>query len=302
MGSPKKVEGPQYPFLVKQGSLCNLTLDEFTIGKSINNLGELFKNVISAEECLIMQNPSSSSSSSSSPPIFHGNPNISGALAKQTIDDVWNDIACQEHANTMKSHLPPADMSTIGEITLEEYLIQTGALNAAGNQEGFVQNPVPLMAKVDQHMVREWQQQEVLLPMPVQAIVGSNFQVSENGFENKMMDLGYLEKQLKMTAPTQAVAKYSDSQTETGKMRVFTDERMAKTVERRQRRMIKNRESAARSRARKQAYTNQLQHNVLQLQTTNNRLRKRKEVNTLLNSISISAPRHQLRRTSSTEF
>ncbi|KAL2644151.1 hypothetical protein R1flu_011738 [Riccia fluitans] len=47
-----------------------------------------------------------------------------------------------------------------------------------------------------------------------------------------------------------------------------------KTVERRQRRMIKNRESAARSRARKQAYTVELEAEVTQLKEENNKLKR----------------------------
>eukprot|EP00246_Nothoceros_aenigmaticus_P017817 TRINITY_DN895_c0_g1_i2.p1 TRINITY_DN895_c0_g1~~TRINITY_DN895_c0_g1_i2.p1 ORF type:complete len:479 (-),score=97.09 TRINITY_DN895_c0_g1_i2:919-2262(-) len=47
-----------------------------------------------------------------------------------------------------------------------------------------------------------------------------------------------------------------------------------RVVERRQRRMIKNRESAARSRARKQAYTVELEAEVTQLKEENMRLRK----------------------------
>ncbi|XP_073385619.1 bZIP transcription factor 46 isoform X3 [Physcomitrium patens] len=50
-----------------------------------------------------------------------------------------------------------------------------------------------------------------------------------------------------------------------------------KVVERRQRRMIKNRESAARSRARKQAYTVELEAEVSQLKEENMRLRKQQE-------------------------
>eukprot|EP01018_Ginkgo_biloba_P012516 Gb_16382 [translate_table: standard] len=50
-----------------------------------------------------------------------------------------------------------------------------------------------------------------------------------------------------------------------------------KVVERRQRRMIKNRESAARSRARKQAYTVELEAEVTQLKEENMKLRKQQE-------------------------
>ncbi|KAI4375036.1 hypothetical protein MLD38_012954 [Melastoma candidum] len=48
-----------------------------------------------------------------------------------------------------------------------------------------------------------------------------------------------------------------------------------KVVERRQRRMIKNRESAARSRARKQAYTTELEGEVAKLKEENEELRKK---------------------------
>nr|CAB3496086.1 unnamed protein product [Digitaria exilis] len=46
--------------------------------------------------------------------------------------------------------------------------------------------------------------------------------------------------------------------------------------ERRKKRMIKNRESAARSRARRQAYTNELENKIVQLQAENDRLRGHK--------------------------
>ncbi|EMS59954.1 ABSCISIC ACID-INSENSITIVE 5-like protein 2 [Triticum urartu] len=49
-----------------------------------------------------------------------------------------------------------------------------------------------------------------------------------------------------------------------------------KTVERRKKRMIKNRESAARSRARKQAYTNELENKISRLEEENEQLRSYK--------------------------
>ncbi|KAK1277277.1 ABSCISIC ACID-INSENSITIVE 5-like protein 2 [Acorus gramineus] len=52
------------------------------------------------------------------------------------------------------------------------------------------------------------------------------------------------------------------------------EEVMERSSERRQRRMIKNRESAARSRARKQAYTNELENKVSRLEEENERLKK----------------------------
>ena len=85
--------------------------------------------------------------------------------------------------------------------------------------EEFLRNPAPLMMKMDQEYMN-WQKQETM------QIVQTDFKVSEIG-----------------------ARRYSDnSRFENGK----NDESFANCVERRQRRMIKNRESAARSRARKQ--------------------------------------------------
>nr|CAB3459036.1 unnamed protein product [Digitaria exilis] len=57
---------------------------------------------------------------------------------------------------------------------------------------------------------------------------------------------------------------------------VAADGVVERTVERRHKRMIKNRESAARSRARKQAYTNELENKIARLEEENERLRKLK--------------------------
>ncbi|KAI7736897.1 hypothetical protein M8C21_032328, partial [Ambrosia artemisiifolia] len=63
-----------------------------------------------------------------------------------------------------------------------------------------------------------------------------------------------------------------------GRKRYASGDVMEKTVERRQKRMIKNRESAARSRARKQAYTHELENKVSRLEEENERLRREKAI------------------------
>ncbi|KAH7435853.1 hypothetical protein KP509_06G081700 [Ceratopteris richardii] len=55
------------------------------------------------------------------------------------------------------------------------------------------------------------------------------------------------------------------------------DEQLETVVERRQRRMIKNRESAARSRARKQAYTVELENELSELRAENAKLKQKQE-------------------------
>ncbi|XP_008231203.1 PREDICTED: ABSCISIC ACID-INSENSITIVE 5-like protein 2 isoform X1 [Prunus mume] len=72
-----------------------------------------------------------------------------------------------------------------------------------------------------------------------------------------------------------------------------------KTIERRLRRKIKNRESAARSRARKQAYHNELVSKVSRLEEKNIKLKKEKEIEKMLPSELSAETKYQLRRISS---
>jgi len=68
---------------------------------------------------------------------------------------------------------------------------------------------------------------------------------------NPLLEGGYGDNQLALSSPLMGCTS-SDSQTP-GRKRGAPESIIEKTVERRQKRMIKNRESAARSRARKQA-------------------------------------------------
>ncbi|CAK9321390.1 unnamed protein product [Citrullus colocynthis] len=85
-----------------------------------------------------------------------------------------------------------------------------------------------------------------------------------------------------------------------GKKRV-PDSDSNNSGDRRQKRMIKNRESAARSRARKQAYTNELELEVAHLMEENARLRRQQEE--LRAAATVQVPRkHRLQRTSTAPF
>ncbi|BAT88715.1 ABSCISIC ACID-INSENSITIVE 5-like protein [Vigna angularis] len=75
-----------------------------------------------------------------------------------------------------------------------------------------------------------------------------------------------------------------------------------KTLERRLRRKIKNRESAARSRARKQAYHNELVGKVSRLEEENVKLKKEKEFEERFTPDPLPEPKYQLQRHNSAPF
>ncbi|KAJ6681735.1 CAMP-RESPONSE ELEMENT BINDING PROTEIN-RELATED [Salix koriyanagi] len=137
-------QGQQFRSRSGQESLYNLTFDEAhdqpgNVGEeTLNsmNIDEL-RNVISVEESQLMQNPPSSSSSSSS---FLGNFNLNGASSKKNIDEVWREIASQEHVNASDNQ---SAQKQLGETTLEDFLVRAGVISK-GNQNG-VFNHKPIM-------------------------------------------------------------------------------------------------------------------------------------------------------------
>ncbi|KAF3445746.1 hypothetical protein FNV43_RR10923 [Rhamnella rubrinervis] len=289
--SPSGVQDPQTLPLGRQGSLYNLTLDEVqsqlgNLGKPLNsmNLDELLKNVISVEEMQFMQNPSSSSLPAS---FLLGNFNLNGALSKKTVDEVWKEIIHHEqlvnNAASEDSQLVQQQLSTLGETTLEEFLLRAG-ITPFGNKNGIL-NSQPIMA-IDPMVVvsqqADWLQFQIAAVQQQQqmTMLDSNYAVvSESVYTNSAVDVAYSDNQLAMSMPTSAIpATSSDSQAAAEKKRQYSDCIMEKTIERRQKRMIKNRESAARSRARKQAYTNQLEHEVFRLRKMNSWLKKQQTI------------------------
>ncbi|KAG2709201.1 hypothetical protein I3760_05G227600 [Carya illinoinensis] len=298
MVSPNNAQEPHFPpLLARQCSLYNLTFNEVqrqlgNIGKPLSrmNLDELLRNVILVEEGrLVQQNSSNSSSSSAS--FFLGNLNLNGTLSRKTVDEVWKEIVHRQHVNEVANQSVQQQL-TLGETTLEEFLVRAGVIN-----------PQPIMAIDPMVMLSpqtDWlpfqmasvQQQELQM-----TVLDSNFNVSESVYENPIVDVGFSENQLAMPAPMSAISSTcSDSHLATQR-KLRCSDLMEKTIERRQKRMIKNRESAARSRARKQ-----LLQDVSDLTETNSLLKRQKEVEIILSSNPTSMPRYQLRRNSSASF
>ncbi|KAF8405961.1 hypothetical protein HHK36_008041 [Tetracentron sinense] len=288
MVSPNRGQAPHFPPLARQGSLYNLTLDEVesqlgNLGKPLNNmnLDELLKSIFAAEENQVAQNEQMSASAS----IFPGNFNLNQTLGRKTVDDVWREIVVQQEQGNGGGDGSVPRQQTLGETTLEDFLFHIGAINVI-NQDGVV-NPPPLMGAdpmVAAPQQADWLQfQMETVQQQQMEVLSSNLPVSVSMFGNSVVDVGYSENnQLALTVPMPMVAATSsDSQAVVERKRPCSDEIMEKTIERRQKRMIKNRESAARSRAKKQAYNDMLESKLSQLKETNKTLKKQKGIGTL---------------------
>lgn len=156
------------------------------------------------------------------------------------------------------------------EATLEDFLVRTGLINMGDH------HPQPFIVPVCQHQPNHLQLQ-MGVQHQQQGITAAMDSSSVAVYENPAVDVGYPENHLASVnmVPTMSTTTTTASSSDCVKKRPYSN-MMEKSIERRQKRMIKNRESAARSRARKQAYTHQLEQEVDQLKKMNSWLRKQK--------------------------
>ncbi|KAF8364802.1 hypothetical protein HHK36_019587 [Tetracentron sinense] len=289
----------QFQLLARQSSMYSLTLDEVQnqlgdLGKPLSsmNLDELLKNVWTAEANQAMgmdvENaalPSQLASASSLQ--RQASLTITRALSKKTVDEVWRDIQ-QGHMKISEEKKAQKRQPTLGEMTLEDFLVKAGVVSEASGkkhegvemgvdpisvapqnfpqQAPWLQYQLPSMPQPQQQQQQQQNTMTVYVPhhsVPQPLPVGAS----------PLLDAAYPENQMGLSSPL--LGTLSDTQTPRRK-RVGPGDVIEKTVERRQKRMIKNRESAARSRARKQAYTNELENKVSRLEAENERLKKQK--------------------------
>ncbi|KAK9154447.1 hypothetical protein Sjap_001927 [Stephania japonica] len=323
-------ESSKFPPLARQGSLYNLTLDEVQSqlgdpGKPLGsmNLDELLKNVWTAEsnQSMGMEIDSCSllgdSIGSASTLQRQASMQLSRALSKKTVDEVWRDIQQGDGESNSGEKRWQERQPTLGEMTLEDFLVKAGVVAGASldKKNGGPTIGVDLMVAPPQSFpeqtqwlqyqhpsIQDQQRQQQQVQSQEQNIMGL-FMPSHSvqhavvpcSGAMALMDAVYPENQLTISSPL--VGTLSDTQTP-GRKRAPGD-MLERTVERRQKRMIKNRESAARSRARKQAYTNELENKVSRLEEENEKLKRQKELENALPSLPPAEPKCQLRRTSS---
>lgn len=259
MGSHRKSDG-----LSKQGGVSyNLTLDEIQhqlgdLGKPLKsmNLDELLKNVATADN-----NQGGSESIMA---------NRQSSLSKKTVDELWQDIqhglkkmdsvgSSSSDVNGSRGGYNLDDRKskrekepTLGEMTLEDFLAKAG-IDANSSPEkknlgSVVGDESVVMPQQVKPQQPEWMQYQI--PPFQQRQQQHMFMSGQHQAQQPIMDMDFPEGKMKM-CPTPLMGTLSDTQTP-GRKRHASGDVIEKTVERRQKRMIKNRESAARSRARKQ--------------------------------------------------
>ncbi|KAF7836290.1 ABSCISIC ACID-INSENSITIVE 5-like protein 2 [Senna tora] len=283
----------QFQPQVRQNSMYSLTLDEVQyqlgdLGKPLcsMNLDELLKNVCTAEanQSIGMDIEGTAQTSQTAMQnqacLF-----LTSALSKKTVDEVWRDILQSKNSEGKKSR---DRQPTLGEMTLEDFLVKAG-IAADSSSDGKKTGPLvefdsniaaphfPWQGQWIPHPQTQYQHPEqnlMSIYMPGQSIaqplhlgVGATLDVPLGDYQ--------------VAVPSPLMGTLSDTQTP-GRKRGTPEGMIGKTVERKQKRMIKNRESAARSRARKQAYTHELENKVANLEEENERLRKEKELENML--------------------
>lgn len=278
-------------------------------------MDELLKNIWTAEEgqamaAAMVSGPSGGEARSGAlvrQPSLQRQNNLSlpRTLSRKTVDEVWTEIQRKPEPN-------PADkeqrrQGTWGEMTLEDFLVRAGVVREDGDvspisdghgalsiyspvQAGGVSGihhsgtdtlPAPSLQADWMNYASRHQQQQLLHQVEAAAAAAkmgspsSMLMLPGNPmYDGRPDGAGLGQGSL---ASGMALSPIVPDFSMRSRKRIVADVEVEKTVERRQKRMIKNRESAARSRARKQAYTVELEDEVTHLKEENARLKKQQD-------------------------
>jgi len=334
--------------LARQSSLYSLTFDELqsTLGEpgkdfGSMNMDELLKNIWTAEDTQAFMT-TTSSVAAPGPSGFvpggnglqrQGSLTLPRTLSQKTVDEVWKYLNSKEGSNGNTGTDALERQQTLGEMTLEDFLLRAGVVKedntqqnensssgfyanngAAGLEFGFgqpnqnsisfngnnssmIMNQAPgLGLKVGGTMQQQQQPHQQQLQQPHQRLPPTIFPKQANvtfAAPVNMVNRGLFETSADgpansnmggaggtVTATSPGTSSAENNTWSSPVPYVFGRGRrsntgLEKVVERRQKRMIKNRESAARSRARKQAYTLELEAEIESLKLVNQDLQKK---------------------------
>ncbi|KAJ4917577.1 ABSCISIC ACID-INSENSITIVE 5-like protein 4 [Raphanus sativus] len=297
--------------LGRQSSLYSLTFDEFqsTLGEpgkefGSMNMDELLKNIWTAEETTqpIMTTTTTSSVQQPSSGFApgggsllqrQGSLTLPRTLSQKTVDEVWKHLMSKDNCTDA-----PERQQTLGEMTLEDFLLRAGVVkedsqqNQNSSSEFYANNGVSTglgfgFSQPSQNNISFNSNNSSMILNQAPATM----QQQPHQQEHQRLPPTIYPKQANVTFAGVTVASTSPGTTSSaenkdwsspvvpyvfgGQGRRSNTGVVEKVVERRQKRMIKNRESAARSRARKQAYTLELEAEIENLKQLNQDLKRK---------------------------
>ncbi|KAF3320663.1 ABSCISIC ACID-INSENSITIVE 5-like protein 7 [Carex littledalei] len=286
--------------LNRQGSIYSLTFDEFqnTLGGGSKDFGsmnmdELLKSIWNAEEtqAIVMASgsgPTGADQQAGGIP-RQGSLTLPRTISQKTVDQVWREVVGfgSNPGNAGQSSAGPSTNAggmvtkdeimhnrepTLGEMTLEEFLVRAGVVREEPAPQ--MNHFGPTAPTICENNFGE---------LPGSQMLSTPF----GGMNNGSVVPGYVRMgpspvAVNLGSPVDMIGNSSDLSPVPvpymfkggirGRKGGATVE---KVVERRQRRMIKNRESAARSRARKQAYMMELEAEIAKLKELNKELQQK---------------------------
>ncbi|XP_059663378.1 ABSCISIC ACID-INSENSITIVE 5-like protein 1 [Cornus florida] len=285
--------------LNKKNSIFSLTLDEFQYksGKSFGsmNMDEFLNSVWNAEGGNVQaeaENVEDATTETEAATLIRQSSfTIPTPLCNKTVEEVWSEIT-KNQSNAIDNDVHELQLAqpqqTFGEMTLENFLKKAGVIQEASS-----------LISSDQHRMLE--------VVPFRNLCGSSYPSESMCLDVNIAETGpvmgfELSNDHSNTTGNNLLADNAASMyhmfTQSGRFvgesfgnnangkcvrasnvgrpkgRRRSSGTLEVAVERRQRRMIKNRESAARSRARKQAYTAELELELNLLREDNARLKQ----------------------------
>ncbi|KAF0898701.1 hypothetical protein E2562_009318 [Oryza meyeriana var. granulata] len=267
-------------------------------------MDELLRSIWTAEESQAMASASCSAAAVGvgvgAPPTSlqrQGSLTLPRTLSAKTVDEVWRNLVRDEPpaVGADGGEMPPQRQATLGEMTLEEFLVRAGVVRenppaAPSAPPPMPPRPVSVVPKTTAFLGNFPGANDAGAAALGFAPLGMGDPALDNGLMPRAVGLPGAAVAMQaavnqfdsgdkgnsgLSSPTEPMP-YSFEGLVRGRR---NGSGVEKVVERRQRRMIKNRESAARSRARKQAYTMELEAEVQKLKELNKELeRKQAEI------------------------